>query len=494
MVLPLNLGMKIAADDSVLLLSGVVDAMDLGAIAIKPLRRSKIPAIIMLKIIVYGYMNGLYSSRQIETACRRDINFMWLLQRFPAPDHNTIARFRENLDSEKVFVAVVKELKKMNELEGKAVFVDGTKLEANANKYSFVWKGSTEKLNTKLNEKIDIFLLDINERYGVHFLSLEGVIDYLDITEFISGSGKRKSKRQKDYEVAMELLSRQRKYLDYLSKMDGRNSLSKTDNDATFMRLKEDSMKNGQLKPAYNVQIAVENEYITGTYISSDRNDTGTLIPMLNKLETSGTKYEEVVADAGYESEENYEFLKKKNYTSYVKPQNYEHSKTRKYKQEIGRKENMSYDSLADEFTCAAGNKLKKTYSTTRKSPNGYVSNVSHYECEACGNCEKKSLCTKARGNKKIEYAHDFTTLRNESLKNIISERGQILRLNRSIQVEGAFGVLKQDYSFRRFLTRGKKNISTEFNLLCIAYNLKKLHNNIIFDRMGSKLHKLQNE
>ncbi len=494
-ILPLNLAINIPADDSVRLLNRLIDELDLGGVLNNGIRKGKIPAIIMLKVVIYGYMNGLYSSRKIETACKRDINFMWLLQGYPAPDHNTVARFRNSLNVYEVFTRIVKLLKSAGELDFENAFIDGTKFEANANRYSFVWKGSIDKNFAKLKENKEIFLSDMHSRYGIQFCSLQGILDYLDVEEFVYVKGRRKSQKQRDHEKAFELLQRENRYEYYLKKLQNRNSLSKTDNDATFMRLKDDYMRNGQLKPAYNVQAAVENEYIIETYISSDRNDASTLKPMLKKINKSyGVKHRNIITDAGYESEENYVYLQEHDYNSYIKPQNYELSKTRKFKNQIGRKENMSYDEQSDTFTCTAGQKLKFSHFQKSKTASGYERSVRIYECEDCINCQKRALCTKAKGNKRIQYSPKFEQLRQQSLYNITTDLGITLRINRSIQVEGVFGVLKEDYGFRRFLTRGHSKISTEFTLLCIAYNIKKLHNNIINGRLGCKLHRKQIE
>lgn len=494
-ILPLDLAMRIPYDDSVRLLNKLVGEMDLGGVLKRKFVKSRIPFEIMLKLVIYGYMNGAYSSRAIETACRRDINFMWLLQGYPAPDHNTVARFRSSLDTEEIFTRLVKLLKSAKEIDFENVFIDGTKLEANANRYTFVWKGSIEKNSEKLKISKERFLKDIEIRYGIKFFSLQGVLDYFDLTEFVSGKGRRKSGKQRDYETAYALFQREQSYEKYLKKLKGRKSLSKTDNDATFMRLKEDHMKNGQLKPAYNMQIAVENEYVTGTYVSHDRDDVNTLKPMLEKLEGKyGGKYVNVTADSGYESEENYVYLAEKGYTGYIKPQNYETSKTRKYKKQIGRKENMAYDFGKNTFTCAEGRKLMYAGTKERKTATGYICNVRVYECQSCDNCPKRALCTKCKGNKKIEYSPVFDKYRKQSLANITTEKGVKLRINRSIQAEGAFGVLKEDYGFRRFLTRGKSKISTEFNLLCIAYDIRKLYGNIQNDRPGCKLYDVKRE
>ena len=169
------------------------------------------------------------------------------------------------------------------------------------------------------------------------------------------------------------------------------------------MHLKEDHMRNAQLKPAYNLQLAVEGEYITGLDISSERSDQLTLIPLIEKMERNlGRRYQDVTADAGYESEENYTYFENKEQNCYIKPQNYERSKTRKFKNNMALRENMKYDEENDEYTCQNGKKLKAVYIGTRKSKSGFESEITYYECENCEGCPYKKSCTRAKGNRKI--------------------------------------------------------------------------------------------
>ena len=257
-----------------------------------------------------------------------------------------------------------------------------------------------------------------------------------------------------------------------------RNSYSKTDPDATFMRMKDDHMQNGQLKPGYNVQIAVNSEYITGVEIFSNRTDSGTLIPFMTHMQTmQQAKYKEVTADAGYESLENYLFLEENGQMSFIKPTNYETKKTAKFKKQIGRIENMQYDAEEDCFTCAEGRKLPLRRECTEVE-NGHFVTTAHYRCENCKDCPSRNACCSAKDPEKpkeLVLRKTFWEKRAVSQENITSERGVYLRMCRSIQVEGAFALLKTDFGFRRFLTRGKANVRTEFFFLSMAFNLKKL-------------------
>lgn len=498
-------------DDSVRLLFEVTEGLDYTELYKTYSTLGRNPAIapkILFRILIYGYMNKLYSSREIEKACKRDINFIWLLQGQKAPDHNTIARFRSDrlkkcIDD--LFNQLIIKLSEMEEIKYKNIFIDGTKIEANANKYTFVWKKATDKFEAKLQEKIKNILSQLSLETEVIVGNIDGKITVDNVTKvlnklndikiknditFVYGKGKRKSKLQKYVEALEEFIDKQRKYDEYNSIFNGRNSFSKTDKDATFMHMKEDHMKNGQLKPAYNIQIGVEGEYIVGVDVSSERSDQLTLIPFLDKLEKGlPIKFENVIADAGYESEENYKYLSEHKQNSYIKPQNYEKSKNKKFKKDIGKRENMNYNSDEDFYICSYGKKLIPVSTKIKVSKSGYKSKVTIYECEGCNECPYKSKCTKAKGNKRLHVSKDFMKNRQKSLENISTPEGKLLRMNRSIQVEGAFGVLKQDYGFRRFLLRGKKNIKTEFLLLSFAYNIRKLFNKSTQNRKGIFLH-----
>ena len=253
--------------------------------------------------------------------------------------------------------------------------------------------------------------------------------------------------------------------------------------------MKDDHMRNAQLKPGYNVQIAVDSEYIVAADIFQDRNDVWTLVPFLKDMGTKlGFRYPSVTADSGYESEEAYEYLSGAKQKPYIKPQTYEKWKKRSFKKDISKRENMRYDEAADTYTCHAEKKLRAVSVRKQKSKSGYESEVTIYECEDCSGCPYKEKCTKSKGNKKLYLSKNFLKKRQESYENILSEKGILYRMNRSIQVEGAFGVLKNDYGFQRFLLRGKTRVKLEVLLLSLGYNLNKLHAKIQNGRTGSHL------
>ena len=439
-------------------------------------RKSKVDPRVLFKVVAYGYQCGIWSSRKLEEACRYRVDFMWLLEEEPVPDHATFARFRKRCANviEGLFYQYVQLLEKQGETDHETVFIDGTKLESCAGRYTFCWRGSVEKKLQKVQEKVKALTeLDSLEDLELLLAKSEACID------FVSGKGRRKSEEQRRWETLDGLRQRWKECEESLHIMgDDRNSYAKTDPDATFMRMKEDHMRNGQLKPAYNVQIAVNSEYITGLEVFSNRTDFGTLVPFLSRMQMmQQAKYKEVTADAGYESLENYLFLEQNGQTSFIKPTNYEAKKTAKYRKQIGRIENMRYDAEEDVFLCAEGRRLSLRRESTELKNGQYIT-TAWYRCEDCRNCPQREACCKAKDPeqpKELILRKTFWEKRAVSQANITSERGIYLRMCRSVQVEGAFALLKNDFGFRRFLTRGRANVRTEFFFLSLAFNLKKL-------------------
>lgn len=510
----------IPADDPVRLLSAFVEGMDLSDLykTYSRIRKNQATPRQMLKIVLYAAMNRIYSSRETESSCRRDINFMYLLEGMPAPDHATIARFVSLHFSEcskKILAEMSELLYAIGELSGKTIFIDGTKIESCANKYTFVWKKAVTRNQAKLIEKIERFTADCEELYGVHIVyddridigtlkrlrkqlmkigQEEGII-------FVHGIGCRKSHLQKSVEELDEYMRRLNDYKEKLEKLGARNSYSKTDPDATFMRMKEDAMKNGQLKPAYNIQHGVDSEYIAWLDISAHPTDTRTLIPFMKDMERHlSFKYTEAVADAGYESEENYAFLEENGQISFIKPTNYEISRTRRYRKDISRAENMEYDKERDLYICHAGKELPILYERTPKNESGYRRKITIYGCSDCGGCPHKTECIHGNNcntpmedrNKVLQVSKKMLEYRAKDLERITSEYGTQLRVNRSIQAEGSFADVKEDMNFRRYLYRGRKNALAQSILLAMGRNINKLHFRIQSGRTGLHLFELK--
>ena len=518
--LPLDVEILIPADDPVRLLSAFVEGMELSDLyqTYGKIKKNQATPRQLFKIMVYASMNRIYSSRDIETACRRDINFMYLLEGKPAPDHATFARFISlhfAQCSKKTLAEVSKLLYSLGEISGKSIFIDGTKIESVANKYTFVWKKAVTKNQAKLFDKILALVEECENLYGFK-ITYNGKVSLHTLKRlrkklcrirqeegiaFVHGTGRRKTRLQKSLETLETYIAKLKEYNKKLYVCGDRNSYSKTDPDATFMRMKEDAMLNGQLKPAYNLQHGVDSEYITWLDISSRPTDTRTLIPFLKDMELYlPFKYQEIVADAGYESEENYLFLEENGQLAYIKPQNYEISKTRKYRQDIGRMENMKYDEKADCYYCKNGQVLTMQYEKREKTASGYRRTVTVYRSNGCSGCPFKTDCIKGNNCKtpmedrqKVLYvSKKMKEKRQEALERITSDYGTQLRMNRSIQAEGSFANIKEDMEFRRYLYRGNANVTAQSILLAIGYNINKLHHKIQAGRTGCHLFPLK--
>ena len=500
-VLPIDLGICIPEGDFVFKVGEICESLDYTELFNTYLRSwRKVNPITIFEVIVYGYMKHLYSGREIAEACKTDIRFMWLLNGEPAPSHATISRFEDGRLSgviEGLFYQFVEKLYEMGEIKFKNLFVDGTKIEAYANKYTCVWKSAVEKNLAKLEKKIEVLLPVLFERYGFREdISLEDCYESLLCQAqwinlvFASGKGKHKTQLQRDIEILKEYIAKKAEYCSHLGKFGNRRSFSKTDTDATFMHMKEDHMHNGQLKPGYNIQIGVESEYIVGVGSFSNRTDVNTLIPFLNRIRKhTNRKFENIIADAGYESSENYLYLEENGQNCFIKPQNYEISKKRSYKANPYTPENMPYDAKRDEYICPNGRKLKFRSESRTTTENGDTISTKYYSNEKCGRCPHRDKCHKSKtGYRTIKVNQVILEHRPKALKALTSEEGTLLRMNRSIQVEGVFGVLKEDYGFRRFLTRGKKNIEMQFFLLAFALNIEKLCNRTKQGRIGLDL------
>ena len=362
---PIGIEIVIPQDDPVRMASAQLEELDyrqLYSAYSSQGRKSVADPMIIFEVLVYGYMNGIYSTRKLEQACRKRVDFMWLLQGEHVPDYSTFARFRTGRTKDAVedlFYQFALKLEEMGETEHDEVFVDGTKLESMANCYTFIWRKTTEKHLEKVKGKVRQEFENHNISGNVTLKKLRFLVESEKIAcdkagiEFVHGVGHRKPPEQREYEKLYGLLEKWEEYEKKLFVMgNSRNSYSKTDPDATFMHMKEDHMRNGQLKPGYNVQIAVNSEYITGIAAFSNRTDSGTLQPFLRRLEQKhGKKYRDVVADAGYESLNNYQYLEQNGQISFIKPINYEAQKSKKFKAQIGRRENMQYDEQNDCYT-----------------------------------------------------------------------------------------------------------------------------------------------
>ena len=488
LLFPPSLEEKIPATHSVRVVNTVIDNLNVDSIldSYRGGGNSCFHPRQMLKILVYAYLNNIYSSRRIEQCLQENIYYMWLGGGI-TPDHRTINYFRgKRLKGcfDTLFTQIVELLHKEGFVSLQVQYIDGTKIESAANKYSFVWRGSVDKYDTRLREKTDAILRDIEQVIEEESKDTTKDIE-LTTEEFSSrverikermqrdGMTKQQRKQMKELDSAVEKMA---EYDHKKEVLGSRNSYSKSDEDATFMRMKEDAMLNGQLKPGYNVQISTENQFITNYGIYQRPTDTGTLIDYLESFkERYGIKSKEVVADAGYGSEQNYNYMLENEMVPYVKYNYFHKEQKRKQRNNPYLQQNLIYDKEQDVFICPNNKTLIHTDTYTRTTELGYESKVDKYECEDCSDCPLKKECTKARGNREIEVNHTLNEYKRQVRELLTSERGLYHRSKRPVEPEAVFGQIKDAHHFRRFRLRSLPKVNIEFGLIAMAHNLQKL-------------------
>ena len=445
----------------------------------------------MLKVLFYSYLSNVYSCRKIEKALQENIHFMWISGN-SLPNFRTINNFRSNRLKgmiHNLFAEIVRLLQELGYVSLDVQYIDGTKIESASNRYTFVWRKSVERHKTKLEEKIQSILSDIDshiqsENQEHNQEDLPQQIDSKTLQEKLSEINKRlkeshaikKEQHRQIKELQQEHLPRLSRYEAQLDTLGNRNSFSKTDQDATFMRMKDDHMKNGQLKPAYNAQISTENQYITHYTIHQTPGDTTTLESHLDLFEQHYNKQsKEVVADAGYGSEQNYEMMNTKGIEAYVKYNYFHVEQKKKDKNNPFLVNNLFYNQEEDYYVCPMGQHLTNIGQGTRTSVAGYESKVTYYQAQRCQGCPLRGLCHKSQGNRTIEVNRRLNDHRQKARELLTSEKGIQHRSNRPIEPEAVFGQLKFNNKFNRFTLRGLSKVSLEFGLMAIGHNLRKV-------------------
>jgi transposase len=501
--LPLDLGKIIDISDPVYTLSEVIDHIDLRMFFAEEdckMGRPKCDQEKMLKVILFAFMeNGYCSLRTIEKLCKTDIRYMWLLDDMPVPTFVTFGNFIRNelsVSIDAIFTSVNKYIFEKEKVDLSHVYIDGTKIIANANRYSWVWKKSCTTNRDKVFLNVSSLLEDMNKdimslgvcfekrsEYAIEYLEqiLERYREVLNIdtNAFVSGSGHRKSTYQRKYQKLEEYIDRLKRYAKSIEICgDARNSYSKTDNGATFMRIKTDYMGNDQLLPAYNMQIGICDEYIAVVDARQYASDMDCFAPLMDKFKDIYGNYPEYpVADAGYGSYNNYLYCEEHGMKKYMKFTMYKkETEDKKYQSDPYRAVNFKKgeDGL---LICPNGKKFVFKESRPVRG-NRYGRTEDIYECENCEGCPFKQECApKAAKNRTIRMNIELTSIHNEVIDNLNSVHGALLRMNRSIQAEGAYGVMKWDRSYTRAYRRGTENVDLELKMISIGFNLYKYHN-----------------
>ncbi len=443
----------------------------------------------LLKVLIYGYLNNVYSSRRIEASVKENIYFMWLAG-MQQPDHHTINRFRsERLRNilKEIFAQVVLLLVDSGHVGLEEIYTDGTKIESAANRYTFVWgkaiKTNREKIKQQLKElwkytqqvaageKGDDTPPDFDK---VDSKNVKATIDKIDAAlKDIEVSKEVKQKLnygRKTWPAKLKQYAKQEKIL------KGRNSYSKTDTGATFMRMKEDHMLNGQLKPGYNVQLSTNNQFVVNYSLHPNPTDTRTLIPHLEQhKKLYGSMPAVQVADAGYGSEENYQYLHHHNIEAYVKPVDFDRKQKKNWQPNPFASDQLEYDALKNNYICPAGKAMKYVGRYRSKEKGGFVKTYSLYKATGCRNCPLKEACHKQKGNRLLKVNHNGRKLKQQAHERLKTEKGIFYRKQRPADVEPVFGNIKSNKNFKRFLLKGIDKTEIEWGLLCLAHNLKKV-------------------
>ena len=489
LLLPPSLDELVPENHMVRVVDAVIDRLDISDIlsTYRGGGNSAFNPKMMLKVLVFAYLSNIYSSRRIEDLLRRDIYFMWLAG-MKRPDFRTInyyrgKRLKEGFDA--VFTQVVRLLHEEGFVSLKVQYIDGTKIESVANKYTFVWRGSVEKYDARLKAKTEALLRQIEQNHSIESretpaaeeLTAEEVAERVDrIREKVDAANLSKEERKALKQIETDAVPRMNRYKEQLETMGSRNSYSKTDPDATFMRMKEDAMLNGQLKPGYNVQISTENQFITNFGIYQRPTDTLTMISYLESFKTRyGMQSEEIVADSGYGSEENYEYMFRNGMTPYVKYNMFHVEQRRGYRNNPFRVSNLFYNPDDDFYVCPMGQKMKFIRQEKRYTASGYQQTVSVYRASRCQGCPLRGQCHKSKRDRQIEVNHSLDDYKARAKELLTSEQGLKHRSKRPIEPEAVFGQIKECGRFRRLRLKGLTGAKIDFGLKALAHNLRKL-------------------
>ena len=495
--LTVNPNDDIAANDPVRLVDSIVENLDLKDFKKLYKEKGRCPyhPKMMLKIILYAYMNNIYSCRKIEKAVQRDIHYIWLAAQ-ERPDFVTINRFRNRVKNEinNIFTQVVLVLADKGFITLDVEYIDGTKMESKANKYTFVWRKTVEKNRAKLQEKIRVLLQQIDEVIAQDKAAESEAVEFTpeslttligELNDALSAGrepiSKEERKQLKERKKQLKELEKHRdklgEYDSQLEQIGERNSMSKTDPDATFMRMKEDAMNNGQTKPGYNLQISAENQFITDFALFPNPTDTLTLIPFLKSfLNRYGHFPSTAVADSGYGSEENYRYMEESGIDAYVKYNRFHIEHRPQYKPNPFQHDNLHYNASEDYYVCPMGQHMTRVGTSHSKTASGYRSENAQYRAQNCQGCPLRCLCYKAKADQRtIEVNHRLNRYKRKARELLTSEEGYKHRGRRCIEPEAVFGQMKFNMAYRRFRHFGKDKVTMDFAFFAIAFNLKKM-------------------
>lgn len=450
----------------------------------------------MLKVIIFSYAMKNFSCRKIAAMLRRDVIYMWL-SGMQTPDFNTVNRFRTKYFKDiirDVFTEVLVFLHEQGLVKFETYFVDGTKLEADARKYSHVWKSNTLRFKAAVQARIkslmeeidkinndedklynDQDLPELGDQSSINSEMVEavarGIIEKLNENQ----ESVKKDKEQKIKGKVNKLIKEKEnleKYEDQEKILGTRNSYSKTDHDATMMRMKGTD----ELRPGYNALVSSENQLITNYSANQNAADSACFNEHLEEIIKRGEEFvpDDYVGDCGFGSEENYDALESAGINNYLKYQTFNQELDTNKKANPFEKESFRYDNEGDFYICP--NEVKLQYKEIREitTVNGYRQTLRVYEALSCANCPLKDNCTKSKGNRRIFVNENLDRHKEIARKNLHSERGIEFRKRRGFEIETFFGDSKHNQQYRRIRLRGLAKANLELGYLSISYNLRK--------------------
>ena len=508
---PIDISSFIGEGHIVRIIDGVVEAMDISVLEsyYEGGGSSSYHPKMLIKVWVYGYCTKVYTSRPLSKALVEQLPFMWLVGG-QSPCFKTLSEFRgERLQGliDDVFKEVLLMLIDQGYINLEDIYMDGSKWEANGNKYKVVWAKNTERFKAAVLERIEGLLKEVHAlqaaedaQYGTRHLASEGEGKEVSIIlnseqvrsqiQSLQSLIAQKAEQMQD-KIAKKRVTRLTTLSNALEKekakiekyeqqevlLNGRNSYSKTDTDATMLRMKDE-----QVLPAYNVQHSTNHQYVINYTVGQTASDSPTLPEHLDKLEQRlagivKPEQQNMVADAGYGSEENYADLQRRGIIAYVKYPLFYQEQTGEILKSKFRRENFAYDAQNDTFTCPNNRKLKFDHEEKKKTQTGYEKDIRVYLCESCEDCPFATDCKKKEyGQRSVQLSRKGEAFKEQAKEKLTSEKGIERRKQRSIEVESVFGDLKYNMKHERFMLRSLEKVYVEYGLLSIAHNLRKVY------------------
>jgi len=519
--LPPSLDELLAPTHMVRFVNHVIDQMDLEPIlsSYKGGGTSSYHPRMMLKILIYGYVERIHSCREIAKAVGERIPFMWLAggQR---PDFRTINHFRQHRlpggGIKAVFTQVIEKLLELQLVDLADYTVDGTTLEANARRHSHVWAKNTERYKQMAIGRIEDYFDQIQQLADVEVRQWAGrqapeeestprwtgedvqrVAERVDQAlsqreQQLEQTGEQSdgedcdketppARTRKDIKKARTRLRwitdiEQPKLSKYEARqriLGDRSSYSKTDPDATFMRLKDQSPFDKLLAPAYNLQMGAQNQYVLGYSVHSNAADK---VNLADHLKSLSFRPDWLCADRGYGSLYNFEHLDQLGITGVIKaPAN--HQRAAPYSRYA-----MEYDPECDEYRCPQGRRMPlkelKTYAYGPQKKRTSTTRV--YECTDCSGCPVKADCTRGEGNRTIQFTPALERWKQVMAERMSAGKGKAMSRYRGMAIESVFGLLKTNDGLNRLVMRGRKMVEVEIGLKSIAHNLRKMRTDIL--------------